>query len=99
MSSPREYDLGNVIRAAAVFRNIANVLIDPTEVRFQVKDPAGVVTEYVYGTNVQLVKDSVGNYHSDVTGNKTGRWSYRFYSTGSGEAAAESQFVIRSSNF
>lgn len=90
------YDNGDLVRCSAAFTNAAGTAIDPTVIGFKVKNPAGTVTTYVYPSDVQLAKDSVGNYHVDVDANSDGPWSYRFYSTGTGQAAAEGEFFVKS---
>jgi hypothetical protein len=52
---------------------------------------------YVYGTDAELAKDSVGNYHVDLTADAAGRWTFRFEGTGSAPAAAERQFSVEAS--
>ena len=101
MSGPNEYALGALVQVAAVFRNPASgALMDPAAVFFKFKDPtSGVVTIYTYGVDSQLVKDSTGKYHVDVNASSVGRWYYKFYSTGSGQAAYENHFSVKSSNF
>jgi uncharacterized protein YfaS (alpha-2-macroglobulin family) len=92
------YDKGDLVRIAAVFRNSAGALIDPTVVLFKFTTPALVTTTYTYPADAQLVKDSTGNYHVDLDANANGRWLVRFYSTGTGQAAAEDEFFV-TSNF
>jgi hypothetical protein len=74
--------------------------IDPTVVKFKVKNPnTNVITEYTYGTDAELVKDSTGNYHVDVSALVSGYWYYRFFATGTGESAEEHYFEVRESQF
>lgn len=93
------YDIGNLIRCPAVFRDSTNVAIDPTHVYFEFKTPASVTTVYTYGTDAELVKSSTGHYYVDVDGDEEGRWYYRWYSTGTGQAASESSFTIGETAF
>jgi hypothetical protein len=93
------YVMGNIIRCCGVFENEAGDPIDPEHVNFKVKDPAGMITLLVFGTDVALVKDSVGNYHADVNADTHGMWFYRFYSTGEGKAADEESFSVLRSEF
>lgn len=98
--SPREFDIGDDVNLIAEFRNSAGDFVDPSAVNFKVKDPAGVVTTYIYGTNAQLVKDAVGKYRVTIDANKTGFWYYKFWSTGvSGKAAKETVFRVRKTEF
>jgi len=97
--SDTAYDVGALVRASGVFTNSAGVATDPAAVLFAFKTPAGVETIYAYGTDVELVKDSVGNYHVDINATVTGIWYYRFYSTGSGQSADEEHFTVNDTEF
>jgi hypothetical protein len=88
MNMPRHYALGTLVTVAAFFRDTSNELIDPAVVNFRFRDPTQQETTYVYGVNAELVKDAVGKYHVDIDA-IYGRWQYRFYSTGNGQAADE----------
>lgn len=94
-----EYVVGNVVRCSNTFTDIAGTEIDPTTVAFKVQNPAGTITTYTYPTDPQLVKDSVGNYHVDISADSEGTWYYRFYSTGTGKAAFEGKFAVINSVF
>lgn len=95
----QEFDVGDAVRCSAGFKNLAGTAIDPTTVSVSVKKPDGTVETKVYGTDVEVVKSSIGNYYIDVDVTAHGVWYYRFFSTGSGKAAAERQFVVRRSQF
>lgn len=90
------YDKGDLVRVSGAFANSSGTAIDPTVVRFSFTNPGGTTTSYVYPTDVQLVKDSTGNYHVDIDAATVGTWLYRFYSTGTGQAAAEGEFFVKS---
>ena len=94
-----EYILGNVVRCSVSFRNEAGILADPTAVIFKLRLPSGTITTYTFGVGVVIVKDGVGLYRVDVDAGFCGIWEYRFYSTGSGQAAEEGKFQIVSSRF
>ena len=91
------YDVGDLVRCSAVFTDYAGAVLDPTVVKFRFIKPSGSITRYTYGTDAQLVKDSVGHYHVDVSVDATGEWKYRWQSTGVGQAAEESAFFVRES--
>ena len=93
------YDKGDLVRCAAAFTNTAGTAIDPTAVLFKVKDPSGNITTYTYLTDAELVKDSTGNYHVDVDADEVGTWYYRYYSTGTGQAAGEGTFDVLETEF
>jgi hypothetical protein len=81
------YEMGQVVRATGTFKNAAGDIFDPSVVKFRVRTPAAVVTEYIYGQNADLVKDSTGIYHFDVVLGAAGQWKYRWISTGTGATA------------
>jgi hypothetical protein len=93
------YDKGDVVRCSGAFTNSAGTAIDPTAVLFTFIDPAGTSTTYTYGVDAALAKDSTGNYHVDVNADAEGIYHWRMYSTGTGKAAAEGEFVVTSSVF
>lgn len=97
MSAIERVMVGALVRCSAVFTTAAGVAQDPGAVRFRAKDPSGGVTEYVYGSDAELVKDSTGNYHVDVDADEPGTWYFRFAGTVSGQASAEGMFRVDSS--
>ena len=86
------YDVGDLVRITATFTDEDAVAIDPTTVSAQIKSPAGTIFEYDYGIDVELVKDGIGVYHTDVDVDAEGTWYYRMSSTGIGQAADEGAF-------
>lgn len=90
------YETGQKVRCAVVF-TVSGVATDPTTVTAKIKDPSGNTTTYVYGAGVDVVKDSTGNYHIDVTTDEAGEWFFRFEGTGTCVAVEESSFRSRSS--
>jgi hypothetical protein len=96
----KEYDLGDAVTVRAAFTNpTTQAALDPDAVFFKYKNPAGTIVTLQYGSDAALVKDSTGIYHVDVNANAAGKWLYRFYSTGTGQAAEEGAFKIRRSSF
>lgn len=93
------YDVGDLVRASGSFTNAAGTAVDPTAVFAKYKDPAAAVTTLTYGVDAALVRDSAGNYHVDINANLAGHWCYRFYSTGTGQAAEEGTFIVDPSCF
>lgn len=88
------YDLGDLVRVSGAFTTAAGVAQDPSVVKCSVRSPAGVVTTYTYGTDPELMKDSTGNYHIDVSAATIGTYYYRWFSTGTGQAADEGWFEV-----
>jgi hypothetical protein len=91
------YTKGSVVRIDGPFTDEASAVADPAAVLFRFRKPSGAETTYVYGTDTQLVKDSVGNYHADIDADLEGLYYYRMWSTGTGKAAAEGEFFVQPS--
>lgn len=90
-----KYDLGELVRVSCPFTDaILGGAIDPDVVKLSVRTPAPATTTYTYGVGPVIVKDSVGNYHADIDANAAGTWYYRWWSTGSGQAADEKHFEV-----
>ena len=87
---------GNSPRFSVVFKDQNGAFVDPTTVTFKLESPAGVVSTYVYGTDAELQKDSVGHYHIDSAVNLPSDWFWRFSGTTAAASASDqgSIFVI-----
>lgn len=86
---------GDKVRCVGVIEDAAGTDTDPSVVKFTYRTPSGVVTTLTHGVEAALEKDSPGNYHVDIPADEPGIYSYRFYSTGSGQAASRGQFRVR----
>lgn len=87
------YEVGDLVRTSVQFKDAAGSLLDPDNVYLKVQNAAG--TE----TSVTPTHDSTGKYHYDISATAPGRWYYRWYSTGVGQAADEGSFVVKESKF
>lgn len=68
--------------------------VDPDVVNVSVKTPAGVLTTYTHGTHPVVVRTGIGKYELAIDANEAGFWTYRWFSTGTGKAAAEARFYV-----
>jgi hypothetical protein len=93
------FQVGDKPRLEGTFTNSAGTAIDPTAVSFKVKDPSGNIDTYVYGTNPEVVKEGTGVYYADIEADEAGTWYYRYFSTGTGQAAGEGSFEVAASQF
>jgi len=84
----------SVVRVTGTFTNAAGASVDPTVIYFAYKDPNGVVTTNRYGVDPQPLRSGAGVYTYDIQADISGMYSYKFYSTGTGKAAVEQQFVV-----
>jgi len=90
---------GALVRITITFETAAGAAIDPAVVKAQVRNPQLQVETYVYGTDPELTKTATGIYVIDVDANQVGTWFVRGVSTGSGQAAEESGFIVQESQF
>lgn len=90
---------GSLVHLAATFATAAGAAIDPTVVKFQYKKPAGTALTLTYGTDAALQKSATGAYYVDLDADTVGTWYFKWYSTGTGQAAVESSFVVNKTKF
>lgn len=88
------YQIGDSVTLDALFKNLAGVATDPGTVTFRITKPNGTVVTYVYGTDIQLVKDGTGDYHVDIACDQAGQWFYRWTGTGAVAAAEDGEFMV-----
>lgn len=94
------YHVGDVVTIYGAWTNAGGTATDAGTVYAHYRDPAGTATTYTYGSDAELVKDSTGVYHVDISAALAGTWYYRFYSTGSGQAASlVNSFIVFPSDF
>ena len=93
------YDKGQSVRLSALFEDSAGVDVDPATVTLSVLAPSGALTVVTYGGSPDTItKDSVGNYHYDVTADESGDWFVEWRSTGEGAGVQEGQFMVKPSS-
>jgi hypothetical protein len=86
------YQKGDMVRVTGVFTDLLGALIDPTSTSFKATKPSGSLLSYTYPTTI--VRDSLGNFHIDVSVDEVGTWYYRWESTGVGQASEPAEFVV-----
>lgn len=89
------YDVGDTVRATGTFTDPLNsdAAIDPAAVYVTVTDPSDNATTYQYGTDAEVVRSDAGVYYIDIDLDEAGKWTYRWYSTGTGKAAEKSTLI------
>lgn len=89
-------DVGDVVTLTGTFTESPSSTTkhDPTTVSFSIKEPDGTTTTYVYGTDSEVLKSAVGVYVVDWPATQEGLHRYRWFSTGTGQAAEESFFDV-----
>lgn len=93
------YPIKNQIRCSATFYDSSGIEADPTTIRALIRKPDNNRVSYVYGTDIELIKDATGKYHFLLYLSQFGKWSYRFEGTGDVIAAAESDINALKSVF
>ena len=56
---------------------------DPHTLRLEIEDPAGSVTEYIWTSDPEVVRDTVGAFHFSLMVTQNGSWTYRWFSNSS----------------
>lgn len=94
------YQVGDLPHFHNAFRDPHNgQLVDPATVRFRWKTPADVETTWIYGTDPELTKDSVGLYTAAVDLNAPGVWRFRWETGGTHQGADEFALTVEASSF
>lgn len=57
-------------------------VVDPATLTLEVRKPGAAVTTYTYPTDVIIVRDSVGNFHANLTLDIDGIWEFNWTATG-----------------
>lgn len=90
-----EYLRGNVVTISASF-SISGVAINPTAVLVEVQR-GETKTRFVYGVDPEVKLLVTGTYYMDVVADPVGLYTYLWYSTGTGQAAYQDNFIVTDS--
>jgi hypothetical protein len=91
------YNVGDLVRLQATFKDLASVLADPTTVVLKVKNPAGTTTTYNYpGT---IIRSSTGVFYYDYLVGASGTHYFNFAGAGAYTAVDESSFEVVATQF
>jgi hypothetical protein len=100
MAQLAAYDIGDSPVFTVTFRNISEVVTDPTTVTFMWRVPAGTETSYVYGVASEVAKTSTGVYtFTPPTIAVSGQHSIRAKGVGAIVAAVDATVGVRLSGF
>jgi len=89
-----EFHYGQLVRCECTF-STSDVSVDPDDVYFAFRAPGdAATTTYHYGVDDEIVKTDTGDYYVDLDASTAGRWQYRWYSTGSGQAGVYREFRV-----
>ena len=90
-----QYDKGDVARLAVTFKDVTNLLIDPTLVCIQIKQPDDSEIHYNYPSDYQIEKVSTGQYRHDFLITQDGVHYFKWTGSGNINAAEEKMFFVR----
>ena len=100
MLTPGRNYVSSPIQISINLQTSNGVDVDPTTVSLITRAPCGTETTYVYGTDSEITKSSVGDYDAIFTPDEAGRWFYRWEATGTGTTIAqEGNFLVQVSAF
>ncbi len=90
---------GSLRRFTATYQDATPTALDPTTVGVTVQTPELVETTYYYGSGSTVVKSATGVYYTDVSLDTCGMWAVRWFATGTGQTAWETQIYVAPSEF
>lgn len=91
---PGKNYVGSPIRLTLDVTTAAGVASDPDTVTLKWMNPDGRTTTYVYGDDSEIGRRSAGRFYADVTPDQSGRWHYRWETTGEAKAVAQEGDVV-----
>jgi hypothetical protein len=77
---------------------VTGTAADPSTVTLKLHDPTGLETTYTWA-GAQVIRDSIGHFHFDVTLSVSGQWIARWIAGGAIVAVDEFYFRVESSGF
>lgn len=93
-----DYIEGQLVRLSASFTDAAGAAADPDTVTFRhqpVSVSGSTVTTHTYPSgSTDIVRDSTGEYHIDVSMDDPGTHYWRWESTGDAQAADQGQLIV-----
>lgn len=89
-----KYIEGTTVKVKAEFRNVDNVLIDPSTVNLKYKTPDGTVTTK---TSPDVLNTGVGLYEIYVTLTDAGKWAFRWEGSGNNGSVNEAVIMVQNS--
>ena len=92
------YIEGQAVRVTVTCK-VGAVNTDPTTLVFRVRNAVGAISTHIYGTDVEVVRDSLGVFHMDVLLDAGGSWDVRCETTGAAAGASETSFDVNFSRF
>lgn len=93
------FDIGDKVKTTAVFKDAVSAPTDPATTTLKVREPSGVETAYLYGTDPEVVTTGTGSFSAEFVMDAAGEWVFRWIGTGAVAAAQEIAIQVRPSKF
>lgn len=93
------YTIGTTARLRGTFKDQSSAPANPAGVFLRLLPPNGVIVDYEYGINAEVIRESTGVYTADILLNQEGRWRYRWEASGTNVTAAEGVLDVEVSEF
>lgn len=98
----KTYQVGQIPKLSVAIK-VSGTLTDPDELTFTMIEPDHSETEYVYGTDAELVRSGTGEFYVKWLIDQEGIHRYRFHNPsgldGTASGAAEWEFVAARTRF
>lgn len=100
MLTPGRHYVNDTVPLTMKYADSSGADVDPAGLTLDVISPSRVQATYTYGTDDELERVDAGDYYCEVIPNESGRWFYRWTSTGIGTSSVrEGSFVVMVSAF
>jgi len=98
--APSTYDVKDIVRVTGKFSTASGSTAykDPSKVYFHKETPDGTVTTYTVtppSTSATIIRSTTGEFYVDILTTSSGRYEYRWTSTGTLAASQEGGFLVR----
>ena len=97
MATILRLDKGDQIEIKGIFTNASGVVVHPSSIWINWKDPDGISGSHVYGDGVCVLRGT--GYAADFNVTKSGTWHFRVAASGNTPAAVESYAFVKESQF
>lgn len=86
------YDVGDLLPITITFTTSTGQAVNPSTVSFQYSKPDGTEVTKTYPGDTEITRTSTGVYTMSLSIDTAGPWYYRWFSTGTGQAAQRGSF-------
>lgn len=92
MAANDVFDVGDTVESDVAFIDLNLAAVDPSAITVSVTDPAGAVTDFVFGVDGNMEKRGVGYYAVQFPVTSVGIWRVKWEGTGAAQAVGREWF-------